>query len=111
MRRAPATSVASITERADDGASVFRCHPALGADRVEEYADSRPVVDFRMPCLLGSPDASDASAGIGTRGQMGRTELRWKDGDWRVGELSRGPFDVPVELGAPGGPVTALSPA
>ncbi|GAA3862202.1 hypothetical protein [Streptomyces sedi] len=102
-------SLPSAAERADDSAFVSRCHPELGAYRVAEYADSRAVVDFWMPCLQGTPDASDASAGIGTRWQMGRMELRWKDGDWRVGELSRGPFDAPVEPGEPGDPVTDLA--
>ncbi|MGP4112318.1 hypothetical protein ACTWP5_15565 [Streptomyces sp. 4N509B] len=107
---------------ADGGVSttsrfVSVCHPELGAYRVESFSARRATVDYWMPCLLGAvaDGAADAAgSGIGsgsevrTRWQMGRAELRWHAGDWRVGELTRGPFDAPVTPPDAGEPATTL---
>jgi hypothetical protein len=88
------------------------CHPDLGAYRVESFSAQRAAMDYWMPCLLGVVADGGTDGGgtiaVRTRWQMGRAELRWDAGDWRVGELTRGPFDAPVTPPDVGEPATTL---
>jgi hypothetical protein len=88
------------------------CHPELGAYRIESFSAERAAVDYWMPCLLGVVTDGEAGAGgtieVRTRWQMGRAQLHWNAGDWRVGDLTRGPFDVPITPPDVGDPATTL---
>ena len=86
-----------------------RCHPELGAYRVEDFGAGQAVVDYWMPCLLGTVDEAGQALHVQTRWQMGRMALRWHRDDWRVDELARGPFDEPVTPPDEGEPATSLS--
>ncbi len=78
------------------------CHPQLGAYRVVESTPDEAVVDYWMPCLT-------ESAGVHLRWQMGRIALLWNAGDWRVGELTRGPFGQLVTPADKVNPVTTFA--
>jgi hypothetical protein len=86
-----------------------RCHPALGAYRVAAYAPDRATVDYWMPCLLGTVHDDGTPARVRTQWQMGRMDLHWHAGDWRVGDLSPGPFTTPVTPDDPGEPATTTA--
>ncbi|TDC76478.1 hypothetical protein [Streptomyces hainanensis] len=85
------------------------CHPTLGAYRVEDSTADRFEVDYWMPCLLGTVNQDGRAIHVQTRWQMGRMALNWHDGDWRVDQLTRGPFDEPVTPPDEGTIVTSLS--
>ncbi|UED84726.1 hypothetical protein [Streptomyces profundus] len=93
----------------DDERFVSECHPELGAYRVVDYTSERSVVDFWMPCLLGTVDDAGAAVEMATRWEMGRVALEWKGNDWRVEELTAGPFNEPVMPEDAGDPVTELT--
>ncbi|MDT0319299.1 hypothetical protein [Streptomyces millisiae] len=86
-----------------------RCHPELGAYRVEDFETGRAEVDYWMPCLLGTVDEVGQAIHVQTRWQMGRMTLRWHRDDWRVDELARGPSDEPVTPPDEGEPATTLA--
>ncbi|MDT0342710.1 hypothetical protein [Streptomyces litchfieldiae] len=92
---------------ADAAASPLRsaasdCHPELGAYRVLAASPDQALVDYWMPCLMGTADTH-------MRWQMGRMALRWDADDWRVAEMTRGPFDQLVTPAEQGNPVTTFA--
>ncbi|MEO3756512.1 hypothetical protein [Streptomyces sp. B6B3] len=86
-----------------------QCFPELGAYDVVAFRTEQAAVDYWMPCLLGVVEDGGEVLDLQTQWQMGRVALHWNAGDWRVGDRTSGPFDVPLTPPQAGEPATTLA--